>query len=97
MDDNRRAKVMALTSAIVESVMEGDDLLGTPGGYLYAALMTFGMTLEQFTEFMEGLVNAGALTKMGQCYHVTALGREYVMAVKRIENRIKMEEAARAS
>lgn len=48
---------------------------GTPGGPLYAALMTLGCSLEDFERIMGILVGCGAVKKSGHCYHITAKGR----------------------
>lgn len=55
--------------AILETIRCSPD--GAPGGHLYAALMAHGCTLIQFESIMAGLVQAGAITKRGECYHAT--------------------------
>jgi hypothetical protein len=57
-----------VATAIVETVKE-TGTQGAPGGPLYAALMTTGMTLEQFEGIMNGLVTAKMLRKSGQLYY----------------------------
>jgi hypothetical protein len=66
--------LLQISNAILVAVAGSGDG-GTPGGVLYAALMTHGATLEQYEGIMGGLVQAGLLTKSGQCYHVTAAGK----------------------
>jgi hypothetical protein len=55
-------------NAIVETVKEMGKQ-GAPAGPLYAALMTTGMTLENFEQIMSGLVAAKMLRKSGQLYY----------------------------
>jgi hypothetical protein len=59
--------LIAVCDAIVEAIKAaGDD--GAPGGVLYAALMTHGMTLSQFEYVMNALVRAKRVTRRGQLY-----------------------------
>jgi hypothetical protein len=58
-----------IAKAIIETVKESDPVIGAPGGPLYAALMVHGCTLDQFTNIMSGLVQAGYLEKRGECYY----------------------------
>lgn len=84
MDVTRdKVVVMKVMAAIVEAISEGDEV-GVNGGILYAAMMG-RMTMDTFNKLMGGLVDAGAVTKTGQCYQVTVRGMEYIAAVKRIE------------
>jgi len=53
---------------VVETVKESGSM-GAPGGIMYAALMAQGCTLEQFEQIMGALVNAGRISKSGDCYH----------------------------
>ncbi len=59
----------AIADAIIESV-EVAGSLGAPAGTLYAAMMAHGFTLQQFEQFMAGLVGIGKLEKRGQLYFV---------------------------
>jgi hypothetical protein len=59
--------LLAVADAVVDIVKAGGKL-GTPGGTLYAALMTHGCTLEQFEMLMSVLVSSGRLEKRGQLY-----------------------------
>lgn len=53
--------------ALVETVEEAGPL-GAPSGPMYAAVMTLGITLDQYEQIMAGLVAAGRLRKSGDCY-----------------------------
>jgi hypothetical protein len=53
-------------NAMVEAVKACPD--GAPGGILYAALMGYGCTLEQFEMLMTVLVEAKKVRKSGQLY-----------------------------
>ena len=71
----QRARVTKALSAVcdtvVETVNEAGDL-GVPGGHLYAAMMTIGMSLGTFEQIMAALVKAGKVRKAGECYHSVA-------------------------
>ncbi len=83
MTNEQIAALKAVAKAITEAVAIAGPL-GAPGfsagtdpcvgrlgdGYLYAALMSAGCTLNQFEQIMSGLVRAGVLTKRGECYFV---------------------------
>jgi len=62
----------ALADAIIESVRAAGPL-GAPGGHLYAALMTYGIDLNQFNQIMSGLCRVGVLRKQGECYHIARI------------------------
>jgi hypothetical protein len=65
----RALKIMVTTvNAVIETVTESDQTMGAPGGVLYAALMTQGMSLEYFEAMMSAIVNSGKLVKRGDCY-----------------------------
>jgi hypothetical protein len=68
MTAEQRAALKAICDAIIDAVKAAGPL-GAPGGVLYAALMSYGCTLEQFENLMAGLVRAKMLEKRGQCYH----------------------------
>ena len=57
----------AIGDAIIESVRSAGPL-GAPGGHLYAALMGFGINLQQYEQIMSGLVAAKMLRKSGDLY-----------------------------
>ena len=59
--------MLALCDAVVDTV-RASGKVGTPGGTLYAVLMTHGCTMEQFEQLMSALVAAGKLEKRGQLY-----------------------------
>jgi len=42
---------------------------GVPGGTIYAALMQYGCTLEQYDAIMGALVSAGQITRKGDLYY----------------------------
>ncbi len=63
--------IMAVFDAIVESVAVAGDH-GAPGGTLYAALMSVGLSYDQFESLMGMLVASGKLTKRGQLYFAAA-------------------------
>ena len=69
MTNEQITALRAIAKAITETVALAGPL-GAPGGHLYAALMSAGCTLNQFEQIMSGLVNAGVLTKRGECYFV---------------------------
>ena len=60
--------VKMVCDAVIESVaLAGSQ--GAPAGPLYAALMQYGFTLEQFERIMGALVRIGELEKRGQLYY----------------------------
>lgn len=59
----------AVCDAIIEAVSVAGPA-GAPGGVLYAAMMQYGCTLENFNGIMSGLVGAGMLCRVGECYHL---------------------------
>jgi hypothetical protein len=60
------SKVLAAVFSAVESA--GPD--GVSGGTLYAALMSQGCTMEQYTVLMDLLTSSGLLVKEGELYYV---------------------------
>jgi len=56
-----------IVQAVVETVRECGST-GAPAGILYAVLMSYGATLEQFETMMRLLVEAKKLRKDGQLY-----------------------------
>lgn len=70
LTDPQKAEILrTVRSLLVEAVRAGGPQ-GTPGGTLYAALMTAGATLEQYETIMTGLVRAGKLRKSGELYFI---------------------------
>lgn len=59
--------VMAMMDAILE-VVEESGPVGVPAGPMYAAFMSWGCSLEQFQQLMDGLVRGGFLRHSGHCY-----------------------------
>lgn len=60
---------------IVESIIEAvaaAGSLGAPGGVIYAALMQYGCSLNQYESIMSALVRAGKLRKQGDLYFTVA-------------------------
>jgi len=59
--------------AVADAIIESIDLAGpqgAPAGVMYAALMSYGITLSQFEQIMAGLCGAGKLRKSGHLYFV---------------------------
>ncbi len=65
--DPRTRALVALADAVAEIVEAGGEL-GVPGGTLYAALMTYGCTLEQFEGLMRALVATRRVVRRGDLY-----------------------------
>lgn len=63
--EEKRA-VVEFAQGMIDAVKAGGDL-GTPGGILYGPLMG-RFSLDQFNDFMGGLVKGGFLRKSGQLY-----------------------------
>lgn len=69
-NDKRVAALRALLQAIEEACKVAGPM-GAPGGVMYAALMSYGITLNQFYQLTGALIRAGKITQQGDCY-VTA-------------------------
>ena len=65
--EQKTTAVKVLCDSIVESVAASGNQ-GAPGGHLYAALMTYGISMEQFESIMGTLVRIGQLRKQGELY-----------------------------
>ena len=64
-----KAVILAVATAVVDTVNEADPTIGAPAGPLYMAMQAgCGITLETFEKLMSALVAAGKLTKRGHCY-----------------------------
>lgn len=63
MNAQQLQAIRAIADAITESVREAGDM-GAPSGIVYAALMGH-MTLDQYYQFIAGLVRAGKLRQEG--------------------------------
>jgi len=61
-------KMAALCTIIVEAVKDMGPM-GAPSGPMYAALMSTGITLDQYQTIMDGLVAAGKLKRRGYVYY----------------------------
>ena len=59
--------ILAVANAIIKAVAEAGPT-GTPGGVIYAALMTHGCTLAQYEALMGTLVKLNKIRKRGECY-----------------------------
>lgn len=68
MTPEQASLLRTVANAILETVKEMGPQ-GTPAGPLYAALMTTGMSLEQFESIMNGLVAAKMLRHSGHLYY----------------------------
>lgn len=79
---NPNRAILLLTQAVLETVNETMPS-GAPGGPMYAAFMTKGMTLDQFESLMGGMVEAGFLEKRGQCYFITTSGKDFMGRLQR--------------
>lgn len=56
--------IRRIADAIVESVREAGEL-GAPSGIVYAALMSYGMSLDTYHQFIGVLVKLGKLRQEG--------------------------------
>lgn len=71
----QQIKVLRMVAeAIIDSVAECGHK-GAPGGHLYAALMSTGMSLHQFEQIMATLVSNGYLRQDGHVYFSS--GKEF--------------------
>lgn len=55
--------------AIIETVRESGPL-GAPAGHIYAAMMAYGFSLENFEQIMASLVANKMLRKSGDLYFI---------------------------
>lgn len=62
--EKQNQAIRAIADAIVESVKEAGEL-GAPSGIVYAALMTYGMNLDTYHQFIGVLVKLGKLRQQG--------------------------------
>lgn len=67
MNASANQALKAVCDAVLASVKAAGSL-GAPAGTLYAALMAYGCTLEQFESIMGALVRIGMLKKRGHLY-----------------------------
>jgi hypothetical protein len=61
---------------ILDAIDEAGEL-GAPSGVMYAALMAQGCSLQQYQSIMAPLERRGFVTVDGDCYFMTAAGREF--------------------
>jgi len=64
---SQRQAIALIVNAVTETIAECGDM-GAPGGTIYAALMHYGCTLQQFESLMAALVRLGKVTKRGELY-----------------------------
>ena len=69
MSNQQSTALHQIGRAILETIRESPD--GAPSGHLYAAVMTVGVSLEQYEQIMLGLVNARLVYKRWDCYFST--------------------------
>lgn len=60
---------MASLCAIIVEAVKDMGAMGAPSGPMYAALMSTGMTLDQYQTIMDGLVSSGKLKQVGHVYY----------------------------
>jgi len=63
-----KVEAMASLCAIIVEAVKDMGTMGAPSGPMYAALMSTGMTLDQYQTIMDGLVAAGKLKRRGHVY-----------------------------
>lgn len=64
-----RTELMAELGETIRQACDAGGPMGAPGGILYAAMMQYGITLEQFYMLMSYCVHAGLVRLDGECYH----------------------------
>lgn len=62
--DRMMLALRAIADAIVEGVKAAGEL-GAPSGHIYAALMSYGLSLDQYYSFVRVLVGAGKIRQAG--------------------------------
>jgi len=62
--------MIKIALAVLETIKEVGSM-GAPGGHIYAALMAQGITLEQYEQIMNVLVNSKLVRKVGHCYFMS--------------------------
>lgn len=63
-----KVETMASLCAIIVEAVKDMGAMGAPSGPMYAALMSTGMTLDQYQTIMDGLVSSGKLKRRGHVY-----------------------------
>lgn len=75
MTSTQKVEAVMALKAICDAIVDGvatAGKFGTPGGTIYAMLMSAGCTLEQYEQIMGVLVAAGKLEKRGHLYFIKA-------------------------
>jgi predicted transcriptional regulator len=76
--------IAAVTEAIVETIAESNGV-GVPGGLIYMALMSYGISLNTFESLMAGLTHAGLVVRSGHRYGITDKGLAWHKSVKQVK------------
>jgi hypothetical protein len=71
-----------LAAMVLETVSETQGTFGTPSGPMYAALMSRGISLNDYQALIDGLVASGFLTQSGSCLLKTTKKYQALKAVK---------------
>jgi hypothetical protein len=64
MGTNNKAALRQIFDILVNAIGAA-GAQGIPAGHLYAMLMAYGMTLEQFNTFVDVMVGSGKVRKSG--------------------------------
>lgn len=67
MSTKHVAAVIEIATAVIDTVYEAREH-GAPGGVMYAALMSAGLSLESFEKLMALLIERNFVVKRGDCY-----------------------------
>ena len=71
---NANMVALLIMHAVLDSIDAAGDQ-GAPDGVIYAALMSFGATLDQHTRLINMLTEQGLATKSGNLLRLTEAGR----------------------
>lgn len=84
--------IQHMADAIIETVNEAGPN-GAPGGSLYNALMTYGVSYSTYSALMGALEKAGKVTRRGHCYFPVApvLSGEEIEALERYQGQSSEE------
>jgi len=63
---NATQQLLDIAKSIIDAINSVPD--GVPAGHLYAQLMAFGCTLEQFNQLMDLVCASGKVRKQGDLY-----------------------------
>ena len=75
MNDTKRNALLKIAVLVTETVRESGPM-GAPGGTIYAALMTIGISLEQYEQIMSALLATGLVRRQGECYFATSAAKD---------------------